>query len=99
MPLSLGLVRVLVPPGPPTPTTNEEAKMSEERRAVHPQEPAEGEVEEVEAPGVDKAGDPANPETADGEADNARSVHPDEPAEGGGDEVEEPGADRPDNVA
>jgi hypothetical protein len=30
--------------------------MSEERRAIHPQEPAEGEPEDVEAPGAEKAG-------------------------------------------
>jgi hypothetical protein len=52
--------------------------MSEERRTVHPQEPAEGAEEDVEAPGAEKAG----------------SAHPDEPAEGGEDEVDEPGAGR-----
>ncbi|CAA9445581.1 hypothetical protein AVDCRST_MAG82-3289 [uncultured Rubrobacteraceae bacterium] len=70
--------------------------MSEERRAVHPQEPAEGADEAVEAPGVERAGDPANPEAADGA--EARSAHPEEPAEGGEDEVDAPGSDRPDGL-
>ena len=73
--------------------------MSEERRAVHPQEPAEGEAEDVEAPGVEKAGDPSNPATLDDVREEHRSVHPEEPAEGGEDEVDEPGAGRPDNAA
>lgn len=61
----------------------------EERRAVHPQEPAEGAAEDVETPGVDKPGDPSNPEAA-GEADaEKRSAHPQEPAEGGEDQVDE----------
>ncbi len=76
---------------------NEERVMSEERRAVHPQEPAEGADEAVEAPGVEKAGDPSNPETADSKREE--SVHPDEPAEGGEDEVDAPGgAGRPNNA-
>jgi hypothetical protein len=77
--------------------------MSEERRAIHPQEPAEGEPEDVEAPGVEKAGDPSNPATADAVREEERSVersaHPDEPAEGSEDDVDEPGAGRPDNAA
>ena len=73
--------------------------MSEERRAVHPQEPAEGEPEAVEAPGVEKAGDPSNPATAGDMREKERSAHPDEPAEGGEDEVDEPGASRPDSAA
>jgi hypothetical protein len=73
--------------------------MSEERRAVHPEEPAEGAEENVEAPGVENAGDPSNPETAVGPSEEERSAHPDEPAEGGEDEVDAPGADRPDNCA
>ena len=61
----------------------------EERRAVQPQEPAEGGDEDVEAPGADKPGDPSNPETA-GDADaEKRSAHPQEPAEGGEDQVDE----------
>jgi hypothetical protein len=79
--------------------SNEERAMSEERRVVHPQEPAEGAQEDVEAPGVEKAGDPSNPATADAVGDEERSAHPDEPAEGGEDEVDEPGAGRPDNTA
>ena len=79
---------------------DEERAMSEERRAVHPQEPAEGADEAVEAPGAEKAGDPSNPKTADGASDEQRSAHPDEPAEGGEDEVDAPGgADRPNNTA
>jgi hypothetical protein len=73
--------------------------MSEERRAVHPQEAAEGEAEDVEAPGVEKAGDPSNPAMIDAVREEERSAHPDEPAEGGEDEVDEPGAGRPDNSA
>ena len=73
--------------------------MSEERRAVHPQESAEGDPEAVEAPGVERAGDPSNPATADAVHEEERSAHPDEPAEGGEDEVDEPGAGRPDNAA
>jgi hypothetical protein len=74
--------------------------MSEERRTVHPQEPAEGEPEDVDAPGVEKAGDPSNPATVDAVREEERSEqHPDEPVEGGQDEVDEPGAGRPDNAA
>ena len=73
--------------------------MSEERRAVHPQEPAEGADENVEAPGVERAGDPSNPATADAVSEEERSAHPDDPAEGGEDEVDSPGADRPDSAA
>ena len=73
--------------------------MSEERRAVHPQEPAEGGDEDIEAPGVERAGDPSNPEAADGASVRERAAHPAEPAEGGEDEVDAPGADRPDNAA
>ena len=73
--------------------------MSEERRAVHPQEPAEGANENVEAPGVESAGDPSNPATTDAVSEEERSAHPDDPAEGGEDEVDSPGADRPDSAA
>jgi hypothetical protein len=62
--------------------------VSEERRAMHPQEPAEGAEEDVEAPGVERAGDPSNPDTADGVSEEKRSAHPDEPAEGGEDQVD-----------
>jgi hypothetical protein len=61
--------------------------MSEQRRAVHPQEPAEGE-EDIGTPGVERAGDPSNPATADDASEEERPVHPDEPAEGGDDEVD-----------
>ena len=60
--------------------------MSEERRPVHPQEPAEG--EDVEAPGADKPGDPSNPGTADDATAEKRSAGPQEPAEGGEDQVD-----------
>ena len=76
-----------------------EATMSEERKPVHPQEPAEGAEEDVEAPGADKAGDPSNPATAGAVGDEERTAHPAEPAEGGEDEEDVPGADRPDNTA
>jgi hypothetical protein len=73
--------------------------MSDKRRAVHPQEPAEGEPEDVEAPGVERAGDPSNPATTDAVHEKENSPHPDKPAEGGEDEVDEPGADRRGNAA
>ena len=67
--------------------------MSEEK-GIHPQEPAEGGDEEVEAPGADKPGQ--DRETAEGASAQDRSVqHPQEPAEGGDEEVEAPGADKP----
>lgn len=67
--------------------------MSEERRQVHPQEPAEGSEEDVEAPGAEKAGEDRG--TADGTSAEERSYeHPQEPAEGGEDEVEAPGAEK-----
>lgn len=67
--------------------------MSEERRQVHPQEPAEGSDEDVEAPGAEKSG--PDRETAEGlNAEERSSEHPQEPAEGGEEEVEAPGADR-----
>jgi len=69
-------------------TLNKESVVSEERRPVHPQEPAEGADEAVEAPGVERAGDPSNPETADRSDEEQRSAHPDEPAEGGEDQVD-----------
>ena len=63
--------------------------MEEERRAVHPQEAAEGGDEDVEAPGAERAGDPSNPETTDQGDEEKRSAHPQEPAEGGDDQVDE----------
>jgi hypothetical protein len=62
--------------------------MSEERRAVHSQEPAEGDDENVEAPGAERIGDPSNPEADEAGAEK-RSARPQEPAEGGEDEVDE----------
>ncbi len=73
--------------------------MGEERRAVHPEEPAEGAEEDVEAAGAEHAGDPSTPATAAAVSEEERSAHPDEPAEGGEDEEDAPGADRPDNAA
>lgn len=63
--------------------------MGEQRRAVHSQEPAEGADENVEAPGVERAGDPSNPATAYDAAEEEQPVHPDEPAEGGDDQVDD----------
>jgi hypothetical protein len=82
-----------------TKALDEERVMSEERRPVHPQESAEGDPEDVEAPGVEKAGDPSNPATTDAVREEERSAHPEEPAEGGEDEEDAPGADRPDSAA
>lgn len=62
--------------------------MGEERRPVHPQEPAEGADENVEAPGAERSGDPSNPASADGASEEKRSSHPQEPAEGGEDQVD-----------
>jgi hypothetical protein len=67
--------------------------MSEEKR-IHPQEPAEGGDDEVEAAGADKPGQ--DRETAEGASAQDRSgQHPQEPAEGGNEDVEAPGADKP----
>ena len=62
--------------------------MSEERRAVHSQEPAEGADENVEAPGAERSAGPSNPEADDQASAEERSAHPQEPAEGGEDEVD-----------
>ena len=62
--------------------------MTEERRPVHSQEPAEGEDENVEAPGAERSGDPSNPEATEGAGDEKTSARPDEPAEGGDDQVD-----------
>jgi hypothetical protein len=68
--------------------------MSEER-PQHPQEPAEGGEDEVEAPGADKSSEGGGaPETPGGEGGKP-SEHPDEPAEGGEGDVGASGADRP----
>ena len=72
-----------------------EVDVSEERRPVHPQEPAEGAEENEAAPGAERSGDPSNPETAEGEGQG--SPHPQEPAEGGDDETDVPGADKAGN--
>jgi hypothetical protein len=66
-----------------------EGKVSEER-AQHPQEPAEGSDEDVEASGAERAG-----ETAEAtEEGPLPSQHPEEPAEGSEEDVNAAGADR-----
>ncbi|MBA2345304.1 MAG: hypothetical protein H0V83_09515 [Rubrobacter sp.] len=71
--------------------------MSEGRRAVHPQEPAEGSEEDVEAPGIEESRDDLG--TPDNGAEERSSAHPQEPAEGGDDQIDEPGAHRSGNAA
>ncbi len=62
--------------------------MSEER-AQHPQEPAEGGDEDVEAAGAERAGE------TDKGAEGARpSRHPEEPAEGSEEDVDAAGSER-----
>jgi hypothetical protein len=63
-----------------------------EKRSQHPQEPAEGSDEAVEAAGAELAG--KNDEGAEGPRP---SRHPEEPAEGGEEDVEAPGAERPED--
>lgn len=66
--------------------------MSEER-PEHPQQPAEGGEEQVEAPGADRSGN--HRKATEGAGDESKpSGHPDEPAEGAEEDVEAPGADR-----
>jgi hypothetical protein len=66
--------------------------MSEER-PQHTQEPAEGTDEDVEAPGVERAG--SNEQTAGNAGDEGQhSTRPQEPAEGGEEDVEAPGVER-----
>jgi hypothetical protein len=66
-----------------------EGKMSEER-AQHPQKPAEGSEEDVEASGAERTG-----ETAEAtEEGPLPSQHPKEPAEGSEEDVNAAGADR-----
>jgi len=67
--------------------------VSEERRQIHPQEPAEGSQEDVEAPDVQQARDDLGVPEEDTE--ERSSTHPQEPAEGGEDQVDAPGVDRP----
>ena len=64
--------------------------MSEERQQ-HPQEPAEGGVEDVEAPGADR---PSSGEGTTKEAGERPSAHPQEPAEGAEESEQASGADR-----
>jgi hypothetical protein len=63
--------------------------MSEEQQ--HPQEPAEGGADEVEAQGADR---PSSGQGTTEKAGEEASAHPQEPSEGGDEEVEAPGADR-----
>ena len=66
--------------------------MSEER-PQHPQEPVEGDDENVEAPGADRPSSGGG--TAEGTGGEGKpSVHPQEPAEGSEEDVEVPDADR-----
>jgi hypothetical protein len=69
--------------------------MSEERRQVHPQEPAEGSQGDVEAPGASGSPDDMGTGSEGSSAEERSQEHPQEPAEGGGEEVDAPGADRP----
>ena len=63
--------------------------MSEEQQ--HPQEPAEGGADEVEAQGADR---PSSGQGTTEKAGEEASAHPQEPSEGGDEDVEAPGADR-----
>jgi hypothetical protein len=63
--------------------------MSEEQQ--HPQEPAEGGRDEVEAPGFDR---PSSGEGTTEKAGDEASAHPQEPSEGGEEAEEAPGADQ-----
>ena len=66
--------------------------MSEEPR-VHPQEPAEGGEEDVQAPGADRAREKEGAAQDAGTEERPRQ-HPQEPAEGAEDDEGAPGADR-----
>lgn len=63
-----------------------------EERPQHPQEPAEGGEDEVEAPGAEKSSEGGGAWEAQG---GKPSDHPDEPAEGAEEDVGGSGADRP----
>jgi hypothetical protein len=63
--------------------------MSEER-PQHTQEPAEGSDEDVESPGVERAGGPEG----GGDEEAGPGQHSQEPAEGSDEDVEAPGAER-----
>jgi hypothetical protein len=52
--------------------------VSEERKPVHTQEPAEGADEDVEAPGAERSGDPSNPASADDAGTEKRAGHPED---------------------
>jgi hypothetical protein len=66
--------------------------MSEEPQ-VHPQEPAEGGEEDVQAPGADRAREKEGAAQDTGAEERPRQ-HPQEPAEGAEDDEGAPGADR-----
>ncbi len=63
-----------------------------EQQPVHPQEPAEGGEDEVEASGADKAGDSDTGEGPDSEERSAE--HPQDPAEGAEDQAQASGAEK-----
>ncbi len=62
-----------------------------EERAEHPQEPAEGDEENVPTPGAEKSG--KREESGGSGAEQSSSQPPQEPAEGGEDQVEERGTE------
>jgi hypothetical protein len=66
-----------------------------EERPQHPQEPAEGGGDEVEAPGADKSSEGVDTPDRPGAGRDNPSDHPDEPAEGDEEDVGASGADRP----
>lgn len=63
--------------------------MSEERRQIHPQEPAEGAEENEETPGAEKSGNRKSAKSPS--AEERSGSHPQEPAEGFEEDVEAPG--------
>ncbi len=67
-------------------------EMSEERPR-HPQEPAEGSEEAVEASGAERARNGEGP-AEDAPEEAPQPEHPEEPAEGGEEDVEAAGAER-----
>jgi hypothetical protein len=67
--------------------------MSEERSGQHPEEPAEGTEEDLQAPGAERARGEDVP-GRDTPEEAPQLEHPEEPAEGGEEDVEAPGAER-----
>jgi hypothetical protein len=66
--------------------------MNEERQ-IHPQEPAEGSEEGVQAPGADRA-DGEEKVAEDVSSEERSHQHPQEPAEGAKEDMGASGADR-----